>query len=170
MKKLILLSLIFGGLLSLNSYAQQDKSKRPSPPALVTQTLKSGATVSIDYSRPSLKGRSLSELAPAGKVWRTGANEATAFETNKDLKIQGKTLAAGKYGLFSIPGENEWTIIFNKTWKTWGTVYKEADDVLRIQAKPSKSKEFTEMMTFEISENGQVHLLWGNTQISFEIQ
>jgi hypothetical protein len=116
MKKLILLALIFSSLANFSAFAQQDKSKRASPPALVSQTLKSGATVSIDYSRPSLKGRTLSELAPLGKVWRTGANEATLFEINKDVKIEGKDLAAGKYSIYSIPGEKEWTIIFNKTW------------------------------------------------------
>ncbi|WP_395626354.1 DUF2911 domain-containing protein [Daejeonella sp.] len=170
MKKLILLALIFSSLANFSAFAQQDKSKRASPPALVSQTLNSGATVSIDYSRPSLKGRSLIELTPSGKVWRTGANEATVFETSKDVKIEGKDLAAGKYSIYSIPGEKEWTIIFNKTWKNWGTVYVESDDILRIQVKPSKAKEFTEMMSFDIAKDGNVHLLWGDTQISFKIQ
>jgi hypothetical protein len=170
MKKLILITLIFGSLANLSVFAQQDKSKRVSPPALVSQTLKSGATVSIDYSRPSLKGRTLSELAPSGKVWRTGANEATVIETSQDLKVEGKELAAGKYSIYSIPGEKEWTIIFNKAWKNWGTVYNESDDILRIQVKAGKSKAFTEMMSFEIAKEGKVHLLWGDTQISFGIQ
>jgi hypothetical protein len=170
MKKIILLTVIFGTLLNFTSFAQQDKSKRASPPALITQTLKSGASLSIDYSRPSLKGRSLNELAPQGKVWRTGANEATIFEINKDVKIEGKDLAAGKYSLYTIPGEKEWTIIFNKTWKNWGTVYKESDDALRIQVKPGKAKQFTEMMSFEISENGKVDLVWADTQIGFQVQ
>jgi hypothetical protein len=170
MKKLIFLTLIFGGFFHLTTLAQQDKSKRASPPSLISKTLKSGTTVSIDYSRPSLKGRSLTELAPAGKVWRTGANEATIFEISKDIKIAGRELAAGKYSLYSIPGEKEWTIIFNKTWKNWGTVYKENDDALRIQVKPGKAKQSTEMMSFEITDNGKVSLLWGDTQIDFEIQ
>jgi hypothetical protein len=170
MKKLILLTMIFGGLFNLTTLAQQDKSKRASPPALVSKSLKSGASVSIDYSRPSLKGRALNELAPAGKVWRTGANETTIFETSQDLKIEGQSLAAGKYGLYTIPGEKEWTIIFNKAWKNWGTVYKESDDALRIQVKPGKAKQFTEMMNFEIADNGRVSLLWGDTQVDFEIQ
>jgi predicted methyltransferase len=117
-----------------------------------------------------LKGRTLSELAPSGKVWRTGANEATVIETSQDLKIEGKELAAGKYSIYSIPGEKEWTIIFNKAWKNWGTVYNESDDILRIQVKAGKSKAFTEMMSFEIVKEGKVHLLWGDTQISFGIQ
>jgi hypothetical protein len=170
MKRIILLTLIFGSLANFSVFAQQDKSKRVSPPALVSQTLKSGATVSIDYSRPSLKGRTLSELAPSGKVWRTGANEATVIETSQDLKVEGKELAAGKYSIYSIPGEKEWTIIFNKAWKNWGTVYNESDDILRIQVKAGKSKAFTEMMSFEIVKEGKVHLLWGDTQISFGIQ
>ncbi|WP_395802255.1 DUF2911 domain-containing protein [Daejeonella sp.] len=170
MKKLILLTMIFGGLFNLTTLAQQDKSKRASPPALVSKSLKSGASVSIDYSRPSLKGRSLNELAPAGKVWRTGANETTIFETSQDLKIEGQLLAAGKYGLYTIPGEKEWTIIFNKAWKNWGTVYKESDDALRIQVKPGKAKQFSEMMSFEIADNGRASLLWGDTQVDFEIQ
>lgn len=170
MKKLIFLTLIFSGLISLSSLAQQDKSKRPSPPALVSKTLKSGSIITLDYSRPSLKGRALTELAPVGKVWRTGANEATIFETSKDIKVEGKVLNAGKYSLYSIPGEKEWTIIFNKTWKNWGTVYKESDDALRIQVKPGKAKQFTEMMSFEIADNGRVSLLWGDTQVDLEIQ
>ena len=93
-----------------------DKSKRPSPPAVVKETLKNGTTVSIDYSQPSLKGRTIGkDVEPMqGKVWRAGANEATIFEINKDVKVEGKTLAAGKYALFMLPAENEWTVIFNK--------------------------------------------------------
>src|SRR5436190_17686837 len=90
------------------SYGQADKSKRPSPPALVKQTLKSGATISIDYSQPSVKGRTIGkDLEPKdGAVWRTGANEATVFETDKDVKVNGKLLPAGKYGLFSLSGKD----------------------------------------------------------------
>lgn len=170
MKKLILLTALFGGLFHLTSFAQPDKSKRASPPAVVTQTLNSGAVVTIDYSRPSLKGRSLNELAPAGKVWRTGANETTVFEVSKDVKIEGKTLLAGKYGLYTIPGDKEWTIIFNKAWKNWGTVYKESDDALRIKANAEKSKQATEMLTFQVNKEGKVHLLWGDAHVYFEIQ
>jgi len=170
MKKILLLTLIVGFITNLNVSAQQDKSKRVSPPAIVSQTLGSGAEISIDYSRPSIKGRSMDVLAPAGKVWRTGANEATVFETSKDVKIEGQKLPAGKYSIYSIPGEKEWTLIFNKTWKQWGTVYKESEDALRINVKPGKSKQFAEMMTFEIAKNGKVSLMWGDTQIDFKVQ
>ena len=77
---------------------------------------------------------------------------------------------AGKYSIYSIPGEKEWTIIFNKTWKQWGTVYKESEDALRIGVKSGKSKQFAEMMTFEIAKNGKVSLMWAETQIDFKVQ
>jgi hypothetical protein len=153
---------------------QQDKSKRPSPPAVEKQTLKSGAKVSIDYSQPAVKGRTIGkDLEPMDdKVWRTGANEATVFETDKDIKVGGKALAAGKYGLFSIrDSKGEWTIILNKTWNQWGAYsYKEADDVLRIKAKHGKAAEFAERLTFTISKDGDVHLLWGEHDVKFELK
>lgn len=170
MKRIFILTLIAGLITSFNASAQQDKSKRPSPPAKVSQTLASGATISIDYSQPSVKGRSMATLTPAGKVWRTGANEATVFETSKDVKIEGKTLPAGKYSIYSIPGENEWTIIFNKTWNQWGTIYKADEDVLRVNVKAGKSEKFTEMMTFEIEKDGDVSLNWGNTEVEFKVR
>src|SRR6476660_10125600 len=97
-------------------------AEAPSPPTFVVQTLVNGTVVSVDYSQPSVKGRTIGkDLEPmTGKVWRTGANEATVFEVSKSVKVQGKALPAGKYGLFTISGDQEWTIIFNKTWNQWG--------------------------------------------------
>ena len=84
--------------------AQDDKSKRPSPPAEASAKV-GGTMVTINYSQPSVKSRKIwGELVPYDKVWRTGANEATTFEVSTDVKIEGKTLPAGKYGLFTIPG------------------------------------------------------------------
>ena len=174
MKQIIALVAITAFSFSaLSTHAQDDKSKRPSPPALVKQVIKSGAEVSIDYSQPSVKGRTIGkDLEPKdGVVWRTGANEATVFETSKDLKIAGKTLPAGKYGLFSISGKDSWTIIFNKTWKQWGAfTYKEADDALRISVKPQKAATFAEKMTFTIDKKGTVTLLWGDNKIAFTVE
>jgi hypothetical protein len=158
-------------LITLSACGQGDKSQRPSPPAVVTETINNGAIVTIDYSQPSVKGRKIgSELAPYGEVWRTGANEATVFETSKDVKVEGKSLPAGKYGLYSVPGENEWVIIFNKTWKQWGTQYKEADDALRVKVKPGKAASFTEKMTFAVNKNGKVSLMWGDVQVDFKVE
>lgn len=151
--------------------AQQDKSKRPSPPAKVSETTKTGVTITIDYSQPSVKGRTFGkEIAPYGQVWRTGANEATVFEIDKDATIEGKKLAAGKYGLYSVPGEKEWTIIFNKTWKQWGTNYKEEDDALRVTAKPQKSQTSNEKMTFTIAKDGKVSLMWSDVEVHFTVK
>lgn len=158
-------------LATVNVKAQADKSKRSSPPDKVSATIKSGATISVDYSQPSVKGRTIGkEIAPFGAVWRTGANEATVFETSKDVTINGKTLAAGKYGLYSVPGENEWTIIFNKKWNQWGTIYTEADDALRIKVKPVKGQSFVEKMTFTTDKSGEVKLMWGDWLIPFMVK
>ena len=172
MKRIFLFILTTSLFASLNSSAQDDKSKRPSPPATATQTISSGAKITIDYSQPSLKDRVIGkDLAEYGKVWRTGANEATTFEVSKDVTVGGKSLKAGKYALLSIPGENEWTIIFNKTWKQWGSYeYKEADDALRIKVKSAKVPAATEKMTFKIGKEGSVSLLWGTTQVSFKVK
>ncbi|HUS01547.1 MAG TPA: DUF2911 domain-containing protein [Chitinophagaceae bacterium] len=170
MKRIFLPTLLLA-LFSATAIYAQDKSKRPSPPALVSETTASGLTITIDYSQPSVKGRSIGkEIAPYGEVWRTGANEATVFEINKNATIDGKSLAAGKYGLYSVPGEKEWTIIFNKTWKQWGTNYTENDDALRIKVTPSKSKDFTEKMTFSVNKDGRVTLLWGDTKVGFAVK
>jgi hypothetical protein len=167
MKQILSFLLVF---TVLAAHAQEDKSKRPSPPALVSETINSGAKITIDYSQPSLKGRTIgSDIAPYGEVWRTGANEATVFEVNKDVKVEGQPLAAGKYGLYSIPGENEWTIIFNKTWKTWGTNYNESEDALRVKVKPTSSSTSSEKMTFAIDKSGKVSILWGNVVVPFMI-
>lgn len=153
--------------------AKEDKSKRPSPPAKVTKTIKSGATITIDYSQPSVKGRTIGkDLEPMdGKVWRTGANEATVFETNKAVKIGDGNLPAGKYALFTIPGDNGWTVIFNKTWNQWGAYdYKEADDALRVKATATSGNPSSEKMTFTIGDDGTVSLLWGDRVVKFTVQ
>lgn len=170
MKQILFLSAMV--LMVTVACGQDDKSKRPSPPAKVSETLSSGATVTIDYSQPSVKGRTIGkEIAPYGQVWRTGANEATVFEVSKDVTVEGKPLPAGKYGLFTIPNENEWVIIFNKTWKQWGAYeYKDADDALRVSVKPGKAPKAHEKMTFNIDKGGKVSLLWGEKEVDFAVK
>jgi hypothetical protein len=174
MKQLLTMALLASGLMAsihVNAQAEEDKSKRPSPPAKVAQKISSGATISIDYSQPSVKGRTIGkDLEPMdGKVWRTGANEATVFETDKDVTIDGKKLPAGKYGLFTLFNGKEVTVIFNKTWSQWGAFkYKEADDALRVKTTYTEAPP-TEKMTFKISQDGVVTLLWGNRKVDFKV-
>lgn len=176
MKKLLTIALLATGLMTsihVNAQEAEDKSKRPSPPAKVTEKIKSGATISIDYSQPSVKGRTIGkDLEPMnGQVWRTGANEATVFETDKDLTIDGKKLPAGKYGFFTLFNGNDVTVIFNKTWKQWGAFkYDEKEDALRIKTKSVDESSSTEKMTFKISPAGVVTLLWGNRKVDFDVK
>ena len=170
MKSFLLLA--FSVSTMLFACGQQDKSKRASPPALAKETIASGAVVTIDYSQPSVKGRTIGKnLEPMpGKVWRTGANEATVFEVSQAVKVEGKDLPAGKYALFTIANEDAWTIIFNKTWKQEGAAnYKEADDALRVKVKPGKADQFSEKMTFIVNKNGTVSLLWGDIKVDFTV-
>ncbi|GHM99254.1 hypothetical protein WSM22_07440 [Cytophagales bacterium WSM2-2] len=163
---LVMLAMLF----SVATYAQKDKSKRPSPPAKAEASV-DGVKVTIDYSTPSAKGRKmLGGNEPYGKVWRTGANEATTFVIDKGIKVEGKDLAAGKYALFTIPGENEWTIILNKKADQWGAFdYSEAEDALRVKVKPGKTDKFIE--TFNIAiEGNKVVLRWENTQVAFALK
>lgn len=171
MKKLLLLSAI--ALVAIGVRAQDgDKSKRPSPPAKVSETTSKGVTISIDYSQPSVKGRTIGkDLEPKdGQVWRTGANEATVFETDKDVTVGGKKLPAGKYGLFTLFSGNNVTVIFSKTWKQWGAFkYDAKDDALRIPTKYTTEASPAEKMTFKISSPGIVTLLWGNRKVDFNV-
>ncbi len=155
--------------------AQDDKSKRPSPPATATGTVH-GATITINYSSPSVKGRKIwGDLVPYDKVWRAGANEATIFETNKDIKVEGKTLVSGKYSLYAIPGEKEWAIIFNSATGQWGinrdytTTEDPAKDVLRVAVKSKKSASFNERLIYTVDNKGFA-LLWGNLEVPVSIK
>ena len=107
--------------MAIAQQSAQDKSKRPSPPGTAEVTLKN-KKITIDYSRPSLKGRKVGqELAPYGKVWRTGANEATTLNTEIDLNIGGVKVPAGKCTLYTLPSEGTWKLIINKQTGQWGT-------------------------------------------------
>ena len=148
----------------------QDKSKRPSPPMMAEGSI-DGVKIKVDYSAPSAKGRKmLGGMEAYGKVWRTGANEATVIEIDNPIKVEGQTLATGKYELFSIPGESEWTIIFQKYGKQWGAMdYKESNDVLRVKVKAGKTAAFVETFAIAVEKN-QVTLQWENTRAAFTVK
>ncbi|MCC9137148.1 DUF2911 domain-containing protein [Pontibacter silvestris] len=156
-------------LMSTVTWAQDSKANRPSPPATASGKI-GDATVTIDYSSPSVKGRKVwEELAPAGKVWRAGANEATTFEVDKDVTVEGKELPAGKYSVYAIPGKDQWTVIFNKVAEQWGTQYDEKQDALRVTAKPEKALSFNERLAYEVTDNGFV-LRWENLELPVSVK
>lgn len=163
--------LMIAMLVAFSTTAQKDKSKRPSPPAQVSKSI-DGTTVTIDYSQPSKRGREIfGGLEKYGKVWRTGANETSWIELSDDVKVEGKKLAAGKYGLFTIPGEDEWTIIFNKKWDGWGAYeYSKDDDVLRVSVPSESLDNIVEKFTIDINDSGDVVLAWDKTQVAFSIK
>ncbi len=158
-------------MVLFSATAQKDKSKRPSPPAQVSKEV-NGAKITVDYSQPSKKGRTIfGGLEKYGKVWRTGANETTWIEVTKDVEVEGETLSAGKYGLFTIPGEDEWVIIFNKKWDGWGAYeYKKDDDVLRVTVKPSSTDDVVEIFEINVEESGDVVMAWDQTKVQFSIR
>lgn len=156
-------------IVAISANGQNDKKKMPSPPAKAEG--KSGAaTITIDYHQPSAKGRKImGGLVPFGEVWRTGANKTTTFTVNAPVKIEGQNLAAGTYGLYTIPGENEWTIIINKGIEWGAYTYKQSDDLLRVKVKSSKTDAFVETFTISV-EGDQVILKWENTQVAFGVK
>ncbi len=129
------------------------------------------ATVSIDYGSPSVKGRKIwGELVPYNQVWRTGANEATVFKTDKDIQVEGKTLPAGTYAFFAIPTAGSWTLIFNKTAKQWGAFdYDKNQDALRVNVTPKKSGTAHERLNYKINNDG-FSLLWENLEVPVKLK
>ena len=178
-KKLHMKKILFAltTLLSLSATAQI-KMPAASPTQTLTQDFGLGK-IEIVYSRPGLKGRAAfgngTLLAPTGIVWRTGANGATKVTFSDPVTIGDKTLAAGSYGLFTIPGENEWTIIFNTNSKGWGSFeYKEAEDVVRLKVKPELTSNNTETFTIGVGnitpETATISLKWAKTMVNIPIK
>lgn len=136
----------------------------------------SGLTIEVAYNRPFKKGREIfGNLVPFDVVWRTGANEATTFETNKNLVIEGKILPAGKYSLWTIPGEDVWSIVFNSEYGQWGINSKgEANrdpqrDVLSIEVRPVEQDQVMEQFTIAFEQVGaeaEMVLMWDKTVVA----
>lgn len=161
-------------LLSTNVNAQNfpELDKSPMDVASFPSDYKvSDKTVKIVYSRPQLKGRALSELAPNGKQWRTGANEAAEITFYKDTNVAGTDIKAGTYTLSTIPGEKEWIIIINSDLNTWGAYfYKEANDVARITVPATTSEESLEAFSIAFDEEGTMHLGWGTARVAVSMK
>ena len=168
MKSLLIAASI--SIISLTTFGQ--RVNKLSPVAKVSGSTASGTQINIRYNQPSVRGRTIGkDLEPTpGKVWRTGADSTTLFEISKDVKVEGKVLPAGKYGLYSLANGNEWTIIFNKTWNQWGTEYAQAEDALRVTVKAGKAKAFQEKFTITVSKDGKIDLLWGDSDVAFKAE
>lgn len=147
MKKLIVSFFVFSVFMGVNSFAQL--TPQPSSTQRIIQDFGLGK-INLVYSRPNVKGRKIfGGMEPYGTVWRTGANSATVIKFSDDVTMEGNKIPAGEYGLFSIPGEEEWTIILNKQPKQWGAyTYNATDDFLRFKVKTEHFTQITETMTF----------------------
>jgi hypothetical protein len=147
-----------------------EKASRPSPPKVFEDSI-GGAYVRIDYSSPGVKGRKVwGELVKFGDVWRTGANEATVIMVDKPVLIEGQPLPAGRYGLFTIPQPDQWTIIINAEPDQWGAFeYDENQDVLRATVSPETVEQMAERLAFVRRDDGKVALAWDHLQVPFEI-
>src|SRR5215472_6379586 len=152
----------------------EDKSKRPSPPGTTECTI-NGKKVTIDYSRPFLKGRNVGkELAPYGKVWRTGANEATTLTTAADLDIGGAKVPAGTYTLYTLPSADTWKLIINKQTGQWGTEYNQGQDLARVDMKKTPVVAPVEQFTISLNQKGSdsadLVMEWETTRVSVVVK
>jgi hypothetical protein len=178
MKHFFSLALLALGATLTPSLAHAQEPAIPFPKASPKATLTEQigmASLAIEYSRPSVKGRKVfGELVPYGEVWRTGANDATKLTFGADVTFGGTLVAAGTYALFTIPGEKEWTVILNKVAGQWGAYkYDEKNDLLRVKVAPARLAEPVE--TFQISvadfkdDGANLVLAWDTTRVAVKL-
>jgi hypothetical protein len=172
MKRLILIACAI--LATSVSFSQQFRTPAPSPLQTIKQDLGIG-NVELSYSRPSAKGRKvMGDLVPFGKVWRTGANQATTLTFSEAVTIGGKELKAGKYGLLSIPGDDEWTLIVTKDLNiTSPADYKQENDLVRYTSKVDKMDDKVETFTMQFNNitnnSADLQIMWEKVMVSLPI-
>jgi hypothetical protein len=174
MQKKIALLTVITFLAATACFAQMGGGSRPSPAASASCDLGGGKTVKTDYSSPRMKGRKIfGDLVPFGKVWRTGANEATTFVPSSDVNVGGKQIPAGKYTIFTVPDADKWTLIINKKTGEWGIPYKyESDELARVDMKVSKLPAPVENFTISYEKSGNgctMNIDWETTRASVDI-
>jgi tetratricopeptide (TPR) repeat protein len=156
------------------AFGQQLRTPAPSP----AQTIKQDfglSSIELSYSRPGVKGRKVyGDLVPFGKVWRTGANNATTLNFEDDVMIGDTKIKAGKYGLLTIPGEKEWTLIISKSTSTTSPAdYKQEEDVVRVNVKPMTMKDKMETFTLQFANvknnSCELHIMWEHTAVALPI-
>ena len=173
-KRIAFLIFMFMLTPTLIASGQQDKSKRPSPPAHAQCKFSDGKAINVDYSSPRAKGRKVyGGLVPYGQVWRTGANEATTFVTDTNVTVGGRDVPAGSYTLFTVPSEDKWTLIISKKTGEGGIPYPEGEDLARVDMKVSKPTAPVENLTISFDQVGDkctMHVDWENTRASLDIE
>jgi len=172
MRRIILCAFAISAMLSVN--AQSIKTPQPSPPQTIKQDF-GVSSIELSYSRPGVKGRKVfGDLVPFGKVWRTGANNATTITFGDDVTIGTTKISAGKYGLLTIPDKNNWTIIITKSTDVTNPAdYKQENDVTRVTVKPMELKDKVETFTMQFanvkSSACDLQMMWENTSIALPI-
>lgn len=172
MKRILYTAILSALILMPEFLMAQIKIPAASPAATIKQSV-GLAEISIEYSRPRLRGRELfKELIPEGEVWRTGANMSTTLTFSEDVTLEGNEIPAGKYSLYSIPGKQTWTIIINKKI-SWGTQYDPEQDLVRFDVKTQKNPVKFETFTFYISDltdnSAIIGFKWGNIKVGFDL-
>lgn len=165
---LLAIGLVFTSELQAQKFSKMDVSPMDAA-SYPSDYRNADKLIKIVYSRPQLKGRTMDKLAPNGKVWRTGANEAAELTLYTDMKVGGTSVKAGTYTFYTIPGDGEWTAIISSDLNVWGSYfYNEANDVARITVPASSADESLEAfsITFDEGSNGvDMHLGWGNVRV-----
>ena len=167
-------AIVLLSIVGFNAKAQQLKVPAPSPAATIKQSV-GLAEVTVEYSRPGVKGRTIyGDVVPFGKVWRTGANASTKITFGEDVKLDGNPVPAGTYAFYTIPDKDEWTIILNKNLTLWGSDgYKQEEDYLRFKVKTTALTNKVESFTFNMFDvaptSAGMELLWEQTRVAFTI-
>lgn len=168
----LLLALI---LVAGTSQAQSLKIPAASPKQTLEQDF-ALSTIKIEYSRPSVKGRTVfGDLVPYGKMWRTGANQSTKITFSDDVKIEGKDVKAGTYALYTIPNKDMWDVMLTKDLTLGGNVgdYKTDQEVVRFKVKPSTLAQSIETFTINVNDirtnSAVIEMLWANTRVAFNV-
>lgn len=177
MKKIILISFILLQSLSLCAQEKVQIKLPPASPSASFQQEIGSSTIKMAYSRPLVRGRKIfGELVPFGKLWRTGASDCTTISTNEDITFGDTILKAGTYSIFSIPSENQWTIIINTDTALHGdTGYDEKKDIMRFVVPAEKTDNFYETFTIELNDinskgEGSLKIAWENTLVKIPIK
>ncbi|UFH53822.1 DUF2911 domain-containing protein [Spirosoma sp. KNUC1025] len=173
MKRILIILGIIAAIALVGFFTFRSWTKSSSPEA-VAQVDQNGLKVKVDYCQPYKKGRKIfGGLVPYGKVWRTGANEATVIDFDQNVTIAGQPLNEGKYSFWTIPSQQGWIAIFNSETGQWGTNYDQTKDVLRVPIVSRKHSPMAEQfyITFAPSANGtDMMLIWDETEAIVPIQ